>query len=83
MFRGESISFFLMEKSTDFHPGISPTAKEKPSREDFSLEIAGLEKAIAATKERIIKYGTDEHLEAHLKKLEENLRRASERIDEM
>lgn len=72
------IPFYLMEKAKEFRPGISPSKlKEKPSKADFEEEIAGLKKAIEATRKRVEGYkssGADvSDLEFHLRNLEQRL----------
>lgn len=73
-----TIPFYLMEKSKEFRPGISPSRlKEKPSKADFKKEIAGLKEAIEATKNRVAEFNSGGanvlDLEFHLRNLEQRL----------
>lgn len=72
------IPFYLMEKSKEFRPGVSPSRlKEEPSKEDIKEEVAGLKEAVKATRNRIAGFksgGADvSDLEFHLRNLEQRL----------
>lgn len=73
---------YICHMTKEFHPGISPTEKDNPTREDFKEEIDGLIEAINATKKRIETYKNGvsvPDLEVHLKSLEERLGRSQRR----
>ena len=73
---GSGISFYLMNKDSDFHPGVTPP--------NPAVEIAGLKQAIHSTRSRIREYKADNadtsEFDFHLKKLDYKLKMARSKL---